>query len=68
MKIDPIIDGFSTNEVKGYLQICDHSIINLWIRGFCLGFSDTSNIDILHRFRKSVVDEVKLYIPIKNKT
>ena len=38
MKIDPVINGFSTNEIEIDLRICDNSIVTLGIRGFCLGF------------------------------
>ena len=50
--IYPVLNGFSTNEVISHLHICDHSIITLSIIGFCLGFSNTSHVDILDKFRK----------------
>ena len=50
MKIDPVINGFIPNKVKGHLYIYHHPIINLGIRGLCLGFSNTSQVDILDRF------------------
>ena len=52
MIIDPVISGFITNEVRSYLNICDNLIINIEKRGFCLGFSNTSHVDILDRFMK----------------
>ena len=57
--IDPVINGFSTNEVKNHLHICDYSIVNFIIIGLCLGFSNTYHVDSLDRFIKSVVDKVK---------
>ena len=60
MKIDPVINGFSINEVKVHLHICDHSIVTFGIRVLCLGFSNTSNVDNLYRFRTSVADKVKI--------
>ena len=57
--IDPVINGFSTNEVKSHLRIYDHSIITFDIRVFCLGVLNTSRVESLYRFRKSVVDKVK---------
>ena len=41
------------------MNICDHSIVIFGIRGFCLEFLKTSHVDILYRFRNSVVDTVK---------
>ena len=67
MIIDTVINGFSTNEVKIYLHICDHSIITFGIRGLCLVFLNTSHVDNLDKFRKTVVDKVKLDISILNK-
>ena len=64
MKIDIFICVFTTNEVRNHLHICDHSIIPLYKRGFCLGFSNTSHVESLDRFRKSVFDKVKLDICI----
>ena len=57
--IDTVINVFSPNEVTSHLKICDHSIVTFCIRGLCLVFSDTSHVDSLDRFRKSVVDKVK---------
>ena len=62
--IDPVINGFSTNEVKNHLHIRDHSMVTFGIMGLCLVFSNTSHIDSLDRFRKSVVDKVKFDIRI----
>ena len=53
------MNGFSPNEVKIHLHICDHSIITFGIRGLCLGFSNTSHVHSLDRFRKIVVDKFK---------
>ena len=57
--MDPVINGFIPNEVTSHFQICYHPIVKFVIRGLCLGFSSTSHVDILDRFRKSVVNEVK---------
>ena len=57
--IDPVIDGFSPNEVKSRLYTCDHSIITFGIRVLCLGFSNTSHVNILHRIRNTVVGKVR---------
>ena len=46
VKIDPVVDGFSPNDVKK-LHICDYSIVAFVIIGFCLGFSNTSHVDSL---------------------
>ena len=62
MIIDPVINGFSPNEVRSHLQICYHSIIDFWKIVLCLGFSKTSHVDILYSFIKSVVEKVKLEI------
>ena len=62
--IDPVINGFSPNEVIIHLYICDHSIITFGRIGLCLGFSNTSNVESLERFRISVVDKFKLDISI----
>ena len=66
IKTDPVITGFIPNEVKGHLQIYDHSIVTFGIRGLYLGFSNTSHVDSLYRFRKSVVDKVKFDIRLFN--
>ena len=62
--IDPVINGFSPNELKFYLHIFYHSIVTFVIGGLCLGFSNTSHVDSLDKFRKSVVDKVKFDIRI----
>ena len=49
-KVDLVINGFSPNEVRSHLHICDNSIFNFCIRGLCLGFSITSNVYSLYRF------------------
>ena len=59
---DPVTNVFSPKEVRSHFQICDHSIITLGKIGFCLGFSNTYNVDSLYRLRRSVVDKFKLYI------
>ena len=40
MMIDPGINGFSPNEIKIHLYICDYSIITSGIRVLGLGISD----------------------------
>ena len=57
--IDLVINGFSPKDVSINLHICDHSIVKFGIRGKCLGFSNTSHVDSLDRFRISVSDKVK---------
>ena len=57
--VDPVINVFSPNELRGYFHICDHSIVTFGIRGFCLGVLNTSDVDSLDRFRKPVVDKFK---------
>ena len=57
--IDIGINEFSTNGVRSNFRIYDHSMTTFIKIGFCLGFSNTSHVDILDRFRKSVVDKVK---------
>ena len=64
MKTDPVINGFSTNEVTSHFHICEHSIVNFGQRGFCLGFSYTYRVDNLDSFIKVVVDKVNLEIYI----
>ena len=61
---DPVINEFSTDEVKIHLYICYNLIVTFGRIGFCLGFSNTSNVDILYGFRKQVVDKVKTDICI----
>ena len=60
MIIDPVTNEFIPNEVKGNLYICDHSILTFGKGGICLGFSNTSHVDILYMLRKSIVDKVKI--------
>ena len=50
--IDPVINGFSPNELIINLHVCYHSIVKFGVRGSCLGFSNTSHVDNLDRFRK----------------
>ena len=51
-----------------HLHIYDNSIITFGIIGFCLGFSNTSHVYSLDRFRKIVVGEIKtdLWIVLKD--
>ena len=56
---DPFINGFIPNYKSSYLHICDHSIVTSGIREKYIGFSNTSCVDSLDRFRRSVVDNVK---------
>ena len=65
--MDPVVNGFSPNDVSSHLHICDHSIVTFGIRGRCLGFSNTSRVDSLDRFRRTVVEKVKTYICLKKK-
>ena len=58
--IDPFINVFSPNEVRNHFRVCDQSIVTFGIIGLCLGFSNIYHVDSLHRFRKSVVDKVKI--------
>ena len=62
MIIYPFINVFSPNEVRSHLHICDHSIITFGKIGFYLGFSNTSRVVSLDKFRKAVVEMVKLDI------
>ena len=62
--IYPVINGFSPNDVSNHLKICDPSTIIFGIREKCLGLSNTSNVDSLERFKRSVVDKVKTDICI----
>ena len=58
--IDPVNNLFCLNKVRIYFQICDLSMFYFWKICLCLRFSNTSNVDSLDRFRKLVVDKVKL--------
>ena len=60
--IDLVINGFNPNDESSRLHNCDHSIVTLGIRKQCLGFSNTSHVDSLDRFRRTVVDKVKIDI------
>ena len=60
--IDAVINVFSPNYESSNFHICDHSIVTFGIKGKCLDFSDTSHVEILDRFRRSVVDKVKTCI------
>ena len=62
--IHPVINGLSPNEVRSNLQIFDNPIIDFEKIGLCLGFSNTSHVESLYRFRKSVDNKVKLDIII----
>ena len=68
MIIDPVMNRFGPNEAKIHFHICDNPIITFGIRGLCLEISNTSHVDILDRFIKSVVDKVKFYIRILKKS
>ena len=57
--IDLVTNGFSPNDISSHLYICDTSIVTFGIREKCIGFSNTSRVDSLDRFRISVVDELK---------
>ena len=57
--MDPVINGFSPNDVSSNLHICDHSIVKFGIREKYIGFSNTSHVDSLYRFRRSVFDNIK---------
>ena len=64
MKIDPVINVFSNNKLKGHFRIYDKSIVIFVKRGLCLELSNTSRVESLDRFRKKVVNKVKLDICI----
>ena len=57
MIIDPVLNVFSPNEVSSHFRICAHPIITFVERIFCLGFSNTSNVDSLDIFRNVVVEK-----------
>ena len=57
---NPVINGFSPNYESSHLHSCDHSIVTFGIKK--LGLSNTSHVDILDRFRRTVVDRVKIDI------
>ena len=59
MLIDPVINGFSPNYVSSNFHICECSIVTFGIKEKCLGFSNTSHVENLVSFRRSVVDNVK---------
>ena len=63
-KVYPVINGFNPHEVRIHLHICDHSIVKFGIRGLCLGFSSTSHVGSLDRFRKSVGDKFRTELSI----
>ena len=62
--INPVINESSTNEVTSHFYICGHSIVTFGIKGLCLGFSNTSYVVSLDKFRKSVFDKVKTEVCI----
>ena len=62
--IDPVINGFSVNEVKSHIHIWDNKNISFSTRELCLGLSENSHVDSLDRFGKKVVDKVKYDICI----
>ena len=57
--IDQVINGFSPNYESSHFHICDNSIVTFLIGETIIGFSNTSHIDSLDRFRRSVVDKAK---------
>ena len=59
MMIDPVINGFSPNEIKIYLHICNTALSLFFIRGLWLRFSNTSHFDSLDMFIKTVFDWIK---------
>ena len=66
-KIDPVINGFSPNDVSSHLHICDHSTVTFGTREKYIELSKTSHVDSLDTFRRSVVDKVKTDICILQK-
>ena len=58
MMIDPVIAGFITNEGRSHLHIFDQSIITFGKIGFCSGFSSTSYVETVNRFRKVVLENI----------
>ena len=54
--IYPVINGFITNDESNHLHISDHSIVTLVMKYKKSGFSNTSHVDSLERFRRTVVD------------
>ena len=65
--IDPVINVFVPNNELIHLHVCDHSIVTFGIREKFIGFSKTSHVDSLYRFRRSVFDKVKSDICILQK-
>ena len=64
---DPVIDEFSPNGESSYLYIYYHSSVTFVIRETFKGFSNTSHVHSLDRFRRSVFDKVKSDICILQK-
>ena len=62
--IDPVDNGFSPNEIIINFHIYDQSIVTFGLRGLCLWFLNTSHVNSLYRFRKLVVEKVKIYLCI----
>ena len=58
------MNGFSTNDVTSHLHICDQLIITVSMRGLCLLFSNSFHVDSLYKFRRTVVDKVKIEVYI----
>ena len=58
MIIYSVINVFIPNAVSIHLHIWDHSIVAVGKRGLGLGFSNTSHVDSLNRFRKLVTRKV----------
>ena len=57
--IDPVIYECIPNDESIHLHILDHSIVTFGIRENFIGLFNTSHVDSLDRFRRSVVDKVK---------
>ena len=62
--VDTVINVYIPHEERIHFHICYHSIVTFGIRGLCLGFKNTYHSDRLYRFRKSVVDKVKIEVYI----
>ena len=67
MMIYLFVNVFSPNELIGNFKICDNSIINFETIGLWFGFSNTSHVVCADRFRKAVVNKVKIDISISMK-
>ena len=65
--IDPVIIEFIPNDLSIHLHICDHSIFSFCIIQKCIQFSNTSHLDNLDNFIRSVVYKFKKDICILQK-